>query len=157
MKITVWLATKERDTWITAVEVFVLAFLLLAAPGSFLRFWVGLPVLAHLGYRALTSLPLGQVPSRPAGATRQRRNQHLRARIVAFLNEVRRAENYALNATSTGSIPAEIEENLQAAERRVMAAAGDVARVMGRYGTEAESRAERTRVSSRARRRTASP
>jgi hypothetical protein len=134
MKITVWLVTRERDTWITGAEILVLALLLLAAPGPLVRLWIGLPILAHLGYRALTSLPLGQVPGRPVGVARQRRNQHLRTRIVAFLNEVRRAENYALRATDAGQIPAEIEENLRSAERRMMLAAGEVARVAGRFG-----------------------
>ena len=63
-----------------------------------------LPVLGHLGYRALTSLPIGQVPGRPAGMARQRRNLQLRTRVVAFLNEVRRAESYA---ASTGGAPGE--------------------------------------------------
>lgn len=137
MKITVWLVTRERDTWIIGAEILVLAFLLLAAPGPLVRLWVGLPILVHVGYRALTSLPLGQVPGRPVGVAKQRRNQHLRTRIVAFLNEVRRAENYALRATDVGQIPAELEENLRSAERRMMLAAGEVARVAGRFGASA--------------------
>ena len=134
MKITVWLVTRERDAWMTGAEVILLGLLLIASPGPLIRLWFGLPLLAHLGYRALTSLPLGQVPGRPVGAARQRRNQHLRSRVVAFLNEVRRAENYALRATHVGQIPEELEENLRSAERRMMVAAGEVAKVAGRLG-----------------------
>lgn len=145
MRITVWVATRDRTTWLTVAEVSALA-LLLTASSPTLRMWVGLPLLAHLGYRALTSLPIGQIPGRPAGAARQRRNQHLRTRVVAFLNEVRRAENYSLRADRTGAIPDEIEENLVRARRRMLTAAGEVAKVAGRFGLELESRAERNRA-----------
>ncbi|MEX2466087.1 MAG: hypothetical protein WD995_04210 [Gemmatimonadota bacterium] len=157
MKIRVWLVTRERDTWILGAEVLALALLLFAAPAPLIRLWVGFPVLAHLGYRAMTSLPLGQVPGRPSGLARQRRNQHLRSRVVAFLNEVRRAENYSLQATSAGQIPGEVEANLRSAERRMMAAAAEVAKVTGRLGLEIDTRAERTRAARRPTRRTASP
>lgn len=160
MKITVWMVTRERDTWITGAEVLALAFLLLASPGPAVRLWLGLPILAHLGYRALTSLPLGQVPGRPVGVARQRRNQHLRTRVVAFLNEVRRAENYALRATNVNEISGELEENLRAAERRMMVAAGEVARVAGRFGAVQNGGSLRERPSQRSNRsmrRTASP
>lgn len=145
MRITVWVATRDRTTWLTTAEVSALAFLLTAASPA-LRVWIGLPLLAHLGYRALTSLPIGQIPGRPAGAARQRRNQHLRTRVVAFLNEVRRAENYSLRADRTGAIPDEIEENLERARRRMMVAASEVTKVAGRFGLELESRAERNRA-----------
>lgn len=145
MRITVWVATRDRTTWLTAAEVSALALLLTAASPS-LRIWIGLPLLAHLGYRALTSLPLGQIPGRPSGAARQRRNQHLRTRVVAFLNEVRRAENYSLRADKTGAIPDEIEENLDRARKRMLVAANEVARVAGRFGLELDSRAERNRA-----------
>ena len=91
MRITVWLVTRDRGSWIVAGEVVLLA-LLLSTGGPALRAWLGVPVLAHLGYLALTSLPIGEVPGRPTGVARQRRNQHLRTRVVAFLNDVRRAE-----------------------------------------------------------------
>ena len=149
MKITIWLVTRERDTWITGAEILALAFLLLASPGPIARLWVGLPILAHLGYRALTSLPLGQVPGRPIGVARQRRNQHLRTRVIAFLNEVRRAENYALRATKVNEIPGELEANLRSAERRMMVAAGEVARVAGRFGAVHTVGAVRERTGSR--------
>jgi hypothetical protein len=106
------------------------------------------------------SLPLGQVPGRPVGVARQRRNQHLRTRVVAFLNEVRRAENYALRASNVNEIPGELEENLRSAERRMMVAASEVARVAGRFGAVQSGDALRERPSQRPRRptrRTASP
>ena len=72
MRITVWLVTRDRASWIVAGEV-VLLTLLLSTGSPALRVWLGLPLLAHLGYRALTSLPIGQVPGRPAGVARRPR------------------------------------------------------------------------------------
>lgn len=142
MRITVWLATRDTIAWITVVEVSLLALLLFAgSPG--IRVWMGLPILAHLGYRALTSLPIGQVPGKPNGVARQRRNQHLRTRVVAFLNEVRRAESYA---TRTSKGADDLEATLDEARARMMKAAGEVARVAGRFGLELESRAQRSRA-----------
>ena len=141
MRITVWLFTRDRITWLIGAEVGLLA-LLLTAGSPVLQVWVGLPVLAHLGYRALTSLPIGQVPGRPAGVARQRRNQRLRNRVVAFLNEVKRAESYALKAAESD----DVEANLKHARARMMVAAGEVAKVVGRFGLEIESRAERNRA-----------
>ena len=142
MRITVWLATRDRSTWMVGGEVALLA-LLMSAGSPTLRTWLGLPLLAHLGYRALTSLPIGQVPGRPTGVARQRRNQRLRTRVVAFLNEVRRAESYAAR---TGGAADEKEANLAVARARMMAAADEVAKVAGRFGLELESRARRNRA-----------
>jgi hypothetical protein len=110
------------------------------SPG--LSTWIGLPLLGHLGYRTLTSLPIGQVPGKPMGVARQRKNQRLRSRVVAFLNEVRRVEDYALRATASDDVQA----NLSHARARMMVAAGEVAKVAGRFGLELESRAERSRA-----------
>jgi hypothetical protein len=131
MKITIWLATRERDTWITAAEIFALATVLLYAPGTTIRLLVGLPLLAHLGYKALTSLPMGMVPGRPPGG-KERRNQDLRTQVVGFLNEVRRVEEYAQRAVTAGRPHEEVENNLRSAEERMMAAAAEVAKVAGR-------------------------
>lgn len=135
MKITVWMATRERATWIAAVEVLGLALVLLITGASGIPLMVGLLLLAHLGYSAMTSLPIGSIPGRPSGAA-QRRNLDLRSRVVAFLNEVRRVEAYAHRAHSTGRPPAEVEENLRTAQRRVMAAAAEVAKVSGRAAAQ---------------------
>lgn len=132
IKITVWLITRERATYITAAEVLGLALVLFATPGSTLRLLVGLPLLAHLGYTALTSLPLGMVPGRPEGSKQERRNQELRTRVVAFLNEVRRVEEYAQRARLAGHRGRKVEESLRAAEHRMMAAAADIAKATGR-------------------------
>ena len=145
MRITVWLVTRDRFTWLVLAEVALLALLLVGGSPA-LSTWIGLPLLAHLGYRTLTSLPIGQVPGRPVGVARQRRNQHLRTRVVAFLNEVRRAENYALRADTAHGVPDEVEAHLKQARARVMTAAGEVAKVAGRFGLELESRAERNRA-----------
>jgi hypothetical protein len=145
MRITVRLVTWDRATWITGAEVVLLALLLTAA-SSALRLWLGLPVLGHLGYRALTSLPIGQVPGRPAGMARQRRNLQLRTRVVAFLNEVRRAESYA---ASTGGAPGEAEANLDVARARIVAAAEEVADVAGRFGMELGTSTQGSRTAPR--------
>lgn len=111
----------------------MLALVLVAAVESTVVLVFGLLVLAHVGYRALTSLPLGQVPGRPPGA-QTRSNLHLRSRIVGFLNEVRRVEDYVARARTAGRPRAEVETHLRTAERRLMAAAAEVAKVTGRAG-----------------------
>ena len=132
IKITVWLVTRERATWISAGEILGLAGLLFFDPGATIRLFVGLPLLAHLGYTAMTSLPMGSIPGRPLGTSQQRRNPDLRSRVVGFLNEVRRVEDYAQRARTAGLPQRVIEENLRSAQRRMMAAAGQVTEVMGR-------------------------
>lgn len=133
MKIRVWLVTWERGTWITLAEIVALA-LLIVWGGTTMVAVVGLPILAHLGYTALTSLPLGAIPSAPVGAKRLRRNQDLRSRVVGFLNEVRRVESYALQAEVGGRPLGEIEKDLHWARQRMMNAAAEVARAAGRPG-----------------------
>jgi len=137
MKITVWLVTRERDTWITAAEIMALALVLLAG-GSTVRVLGGLPLLVLLGYRALASLPLGSVPGRPERG-RQRRNYDLRARVVGFLEEVRRVEHYVQQAELAGWSKAEVEENLRSAQARMMTAAAEVAKVTGRSPVPADT------------------
>jgi hypothetical protein len=140
MKITVWLVTRERDTWITAAEIMALALVLLAG-GPRVRVLGGLPLLVHLGYRALASLPLGSVPGRP-GRGRKRRNYDLRARVVGFLGEVRRVEHYVRQAELAGWSKAEVEENLRSAQARMMAAAAEVAKAAGRSPVPADTELE---------------
>ncbi len=132
IRITVWLATRDRPTWIAAGEVLAVSLILLFASHWALARLVGLAFLAHLGYSAMTSVPIGEIPGRPSGAARQRRNLDLRARVVGFLNEVRRVEAYAERARVSGLPSSEIERNLHTAQRRMMAAAAEVVKCSGR-------------------------
>jgi hypothetical protein len=131
MKITVWLLTRERATWITGVEALVILLVLLTAPGVLGRV-VAVALLAHVSYKALTSLPMGQVPGRPDGSKAIRRNQDLRSRVVGFLSEIRRAEDYAHQADVGGRPRADVEKDLAWARKRMMAAAAEVAKAAGR-------------------------
>jgi len=131
VKIRIWLVTRDRETWITAAEILVLALVLLAIPGTLVRL-VGFVVLAHLGYQALTSLPLGMIPGRPEGTSQHRRNQDLRSRIVGFLNTVRTVEEYAQRVRLAAGPHAEMDRSLRAAQMRVMNAAADVVKAMGK-------------------------
>lgn len=131
MKIRIWLVTRERDTWITGGVILALALVLLAIPGTLLRF-VGFVLLGYLGYRALTSLPLGMVPGRPDGASQHRRNLDLRSRVVGFLNTVRSVEDYAQRVKLAGGPEGEVEKSLRSAQMRVMNAAAEVVKAMGR-------------------------
>jgi hypothetical protein len=131
MRITIWMASRERETWITAAEILALGLILAAGPGAALRLLVGLPLLAHVGYRALTSLPMGAVPRRPERGP-ARRHYDLRVRVVRFLDEVRRAEDFAERSRVGGSAAGEVEKQLWEAQKRVMAAAAEVAKATGR-------------------------
>jgi hypothetical protein len=133
MRITVWIAKMERETWVTAAEILGLALIVIAAPVAVIRVLLGVPLLAHLGYRALTSLPMGLVPRRPErGQPRQRYD--LRARVVRFLDEVRRAEDLAERSRVGGPADSDMEQQMWAAQKRVMAAAAEVAKATGRSG-----------------------
>lgn len=132
MKITVWLVTRTRETWMTSAELGVLALLLYWGPGVLVRFLIGLPLLVHVGYTALTGLPMGQIPGRPDGARQTRRNQDLRSSVVGFLNEVRRAEDHAQHAVAAGRPTNELAHYRQAAGKRMMAAAVEVVKATGR-------------------------
>jgi hypothetical protein len=95
---------------------------------------VGVPVLAHLGWTALTSIPLGAVPGPPPGIGERRRNHHLRYRVVAFLNEVQRVEEFVQGARSAGLPRQEVERNLRSAEHRLRSTAAEVVKVAGQAG-----------------------
>ena len=131
MKIRVWLLTRERSTWIAATEIVALAVLLTLAVESALAQLVGFALLAHLGYMAMTGLPMGRVPGRPASG-QPRRNLDLRAQVVAFLREVRRVDEYAQRAQVSGLPADQVEASLRVGEQRLMAAAAKVARVTRR-------------------------
>ncbi len=131
MKITVWLARMHRATWIVAAEASVLGLILLAGPGKWVRLVVGVPVLVHLGYTAMTSLPFGELPKKPSDA-RVRRNQDLRSHVIGFLNEVRRLEEYVQQARTAGLPTDQVEQSKQVGHRRIMAAAARVSQVTGR-------------------------
>jgi hypothetical protein len=139
VKIRVWLAARERETYIVAAEVLVLALVLITGPATWVRVLVGLPLLGHLGYHAITSLPIGALPGRPEGQTKQRRNQELRSHVAAFLHQVRRLEEYAQRAKVDGRPLREVEHNLLAAERTMMAAAADLVKAAGRSTASAEA------------------
>ncbi len=130
MKISVWLVTRERETWITSAELLVLGVILLSPTGPLVRMLFGLPLLTHVGYKALTSLPMGLVPGRPERG-QHRRHYDLRARVVRFLDEVKRVEDFAQRAELAEVPDDEVKEFLFVAQRRVMAAAREVAKQTG--------------------------
>lgn len=132
MRITVWLATRDRSTWIALAEGLLLAWIVLSGPGRLVRLVVGLPLLAHLAYTAMTGLPVYAIPGKPTGAKRDRVNQDLRSHVVGFLNEVRRVEEYAQRAKTAGLPSQEVQDNLAVAQRRMMSAAAQVVKVTGR-------------------------
>jgi hypothetical protein len=134
MKVTVWLVARERTVWVAAAEAVALASLILVGPESTVGRLFGLALLGHLAYRAVTGLPMGAVPSRPEGSKKVRQNQDLRTRVVGFLNEVRSVESYARRAQMAGRPDGEVRANIRAAQRRMMAAAAEVAKATGRVG-----------------------
>lgn len=131
MKVSVWLVTRERTTWITAAEILALGIVLFAPSGAGVRILFGLPLLVHVGYKALTSLPMGSVPGRPERG-QPRRHYDLRARVVRFLAEVQRVEEYAHRAEVARLPRREVDEFLFSGQRRVMAAAKEVAKQTGK-------------------------
>lgn len=137
IKLTIWLVTLERSTWIRSAEIVGLALIVLAAPPLPIRLAVGLPLLVVLGYSALTSLPLGMIPRKPDGAKQDRRNQELRSRVVGFLNDVRGLEAYVQRARVAGVRKSEVEANLRKAQQKLMRAAAEMVTVMGRVPIEA--------------------
>lgn len=145
MKITVWLGSTDRATWIAVGETLMLAYLLLQ-PGLVFRLLLGLPLLAHLGYTAMTSLPMGMIPRRPEGSKQARRNQDLRSWVVRFLNEVKELEDYLWRARSADSASSEVSEKLRLGRQRVMAAASEVAKAVGSAPLETEKASARGAV-----------
>lgn len=107
---------------------------MLYAAGTTGSLIVGIPLLAHLGWTALTSLPVGKVPGPPPGVEERRRNHQLRYRVVAFINEVQRAERFAQRAEARRLPPQEVEKNLRLAENRILDIAGEVVDHVGRTG-----------------------
>jgi hypothetical protein len=108
--------------------------ILIGAPGGWASLLLGVPVLAHLGWSALTSVPVGAVPGPPPGIGERRRNHHLRYRVVAFLNEVQRVEDFMQGAKSAGLSRHEVERNLRSAEHRLRSTAAEVVKVVGQAG-----------------------
>src|SRR5688572_2209205 len=110
MKLTIWLVTRDRWTFFTGAEILGLLLVLLS-PSQTMRVMFGLPLLSHLGYRALTSIPLGEIPGRPEWAKQVRRNQDLRSRVLGFLNEMRRVEDLAHHGHIGGRTPEAVEKD----------------------------------------------
>jgi hypothetical protein len=135
MKVRVWLVKWERGTWIAGAEILGLALVLTMAVEPSIARLLGFALLAHLGYSALTSLPMGAIPGRPPGR-QHRRNLELRAKVVVFLREVRRLEEFVQRARLSGWSRRDIEANLHVSERQMMSAAADVAKVARRTATE---------------------
>jgi hypothetical protein len=129
-----WIETTDRRTWITAIEILVLGAVLITVTGSWIALLVGGPILMHLGWSALTSVPVGAVPGPPPGLGERRRNHHLRYRVVAFLNEVQRVEEFVQSAKSAGLPRHQVERNLRSAEHRLQSTAAEVVKVVGQAG-----------------------
>lgn len=134
MKLSVWIARWQPATWIALAEAMGLLLVLFIGSGTWIRLALGIPLLAHLAYTAMTSLPLGEVPGPPEGLDERRRNHQLRERVVAFLNEVQRVEEFARRAQSAGLPPEEVEKNLRRADRRIRSTAAEVVEVVGQSG-----------------------
>ena len=132
MKLSFWIATRERGTWISLAEALALGLVLYAAADTATHLLLALPLLAHLGYTAVTSLPLGAVPGRPSSAAERRRNYDLRVQVVTFLNEVQRLEKYVQRAHADGLRRSDMEKSLRWAEERIRTTADEVVKVTGR-------------------------
>lgn len=141
MKISVWLFTRERAVWVVAAESLALAYVLVTGPGPVLRLLVGLPLLVHLGYTAMTAVPIGMIPGRPEDA-QERRNQDLRSWVVRFLNEVKELEDYMWRARTAEWTAEEVDRKLSAGRKRVMAAATEVSRAVGQSSDDMTERDE---------------
>ena len=131
MKFSIWLVTRERQTWIAAAEVLGLMAILWTATESLLPRLVGFALVAHLGYTAMTGVPIGRIPGRPPRG-QPRRNLDLRAQVGAFLREVRRVDEYAQRSRVAARPPDQQDEGLRSGEHRLMAAAARVAKVATR-------------------------
>ena len=124
----------DTRTWITTLEVLALAALLLLAPAPVLRVLVGIPLVIHLAWQVLSSVPAGGIPGPPPGVGERRRNHRLRYRVVEFLREVKRVEAYARQATDGGAPSRDMEKNLRGAEQRLHDIIGEIVRVAGQTG-----------------------
>jgi len=131
IKRSIWIPAWERETWITLAEILVLGVVVMM-PGTGVRLALGLPLLGHLGWTTLTSLPMGKIPGPPAGVKERRRNHDLRTRVVAFLKEVQRVERYVQQAEVRGLPASQLGESLRSAERRMLATAEEVVKMTGR-------------------------
>lgn len=131
MKFSVWISTREPRTWAMLSETIVLGALLALPAEATIRLVVGLPLLAHLAWSALTSLPAGTIPGRADGAE-VRSNHHLRSRVVTFLTEVQRMEKYMRDARAAGLPTSEVRKNLQWADTRLQATTAEVVKALGR-------------------------
>jgi hypothetical protein len=133
MKVRLWLARLDRITWINGAASVALAVILLIGPPWYVRLLLGIPLLVHLGYSALTGLPIGMIPRRPDSAKApHRRNQDLRSRVVGFLNDIRSIEAYAQQAV-IGDVPrSDVEATLRKAQTKIMRSAAEMVTVMGR-------------------------
>jgi hypothetical protein len=124
----------ERGTMITIAEVAVLVVLLLLDAPSTARILVGIPLVLHLGWSAVTSLPIGRVPGPPPGVGERRRKHLLRYQVVAFLDYVQKVESLVEERNGSTKPRRSVERELEAAEHRLKEIAGDIVKVAGRTG-----------------------
>lgn len=124
----------EKRTWITMLEVLALGGLLLFAPSAAVRVLLGVPLLIHLAWGVLASVPVGGIPGPPPGVQERRRNHRLRYRVVEFLREVKRIEAYARQANGGRAAPRDLERNLRGGEQRLHEIVAEIMRVAGHSG-----------------------
>lgn len=128
-----WMAI-ERRTWIALAETVALVGLILFFRDTLVLLALGLPLVAHLAWTAVTSVPVGQIPGPPPGIGERRRNHLLRYQVVAFLDQVQRVETFAEKANTAGKPRPDLERELSVAGRRLQAIASDIVKVAGRTG-----------------------
>lgn len=124
----------EHRTWITTAEILALIAILLIAPSTLLRVLLGIPIVLHLGWSVLTSVPVGGFPGPPPGVGERRRNHRLRYRVVEFLREVKRLEAFARQTNGRGGADPLVEKNLRGAEQRLRDIVAEIIRVAGQSG-----------------------
>ena len=124
----------KHRTWVTTAETLALVAILVAVPSTLLRVLLGIPIVLHLGWSVMTSVPVGGVPGPPPGVGERRRNHRLRYRVVEFLREVKRLEAFARQANGRGSSDPDVEKNVRGAEQRLHDVVAEIIRVAGRSG-----------------------
>jgi hypothetical protein len=62
----------KHRTWVTTAETLALVAILVAVPSTLLRVLLGIPIVLHLGWSVMTSVPVGGVPGPPPGVGERR-------------------------------------------------------------------------------------
>ena len=131
MKLSIWLRTRDQDTWIVTIEAVLIGFVLLVEPSPYARL-LAVALLGHLAWVTTDLLRMTRNGRSRAGSRAVRANHELRTHVIHFLREIKRVEAFRRRAAASPLSSEQVNERIVAAQLQILTAASKAAKVVGR-------------------------